>query len=86
MSIIRKNSEATSWAMTDIKGLSPAIIQHHIHLNEKATPKRDLEHRLNSIIQEAIRTKILKLLDNGIIYPISDSEWVNPVHAVLKKI
>ena len=27
----------------------------------------------------------LKLLDNGIIYPISDSQWVSPVHAVPKK-
>jgi len=25
------------------------------------------------------------LLDNGIIYPISDSQWVSPVHAVPKK-
>ena len=35
-------------------------------------------------MQEVVRTKILKLLNNGIIYPISDSQWVNPVHAVLK--
>jgi len=27
----------------------------------------------------------VKLLDNGIIYPISDSEWVSLVHAVPKK-
>jgi len=36
-------------------------------------------------MQEAVRTEILKLLDNGIIYPISDSQWVSPVHTVLKK-
>ena len=71
--------------MTDIKGLSPAIVQYHIHLNEEATPKRDSQRRLNSIIQEAVHTKILKLLNNEIIYPISDSQWVNPVHALLKK-
>ena len=29
--------------------------------------------------------EILKLLDNGIIYPISDSQWVSPVHVVPKK-
>jgi len=27
----------------------------------------------------------MKLLDNGFIYPISDSQWVSPVHAVPKK-
>ena len=36
-------------------------------------------------MQEAIKTKILKLLDNGVIYPISDSQWVSPVHMVSKK-
>jgi len=27
----------------------------------------------------------LKLLDNEIIYPIADSQWVSADHAVLKK-
>ena len=36
-------------------------------------------------MQEAVRAEILKLLDNGIIYPISDSQWVSPLHAVPKK-
>ena len=36
-------------------------------------------------MQEAVQTEIMKLLDNGIIYPISDNEWVIPVHVVPKK-
>jgi len=39
--ILRKYREAIGWTMTNIKGLSPAIVQHRIHLNEEATPKRD---------------------------------------------
>ena len=71
--------------MTDIKGLSPTTIQHCIYLNEDATPKRDPQRRLNPIMQEVVHAEIVKLLDNGIIYPISDSQWVSPVHAVPKK-
>ena len=71
--------------MTDIKGLSTTIVQHHIHLNEYATPKRDPQRGLNPIMQEAVHAKIVKLLDNGIIYPISDSQWVSSIHAVPKK-
>ena len=41
MTIFRKHKEAIGWTMTDIKGLSLAIVQHHIHLNEEAIPKRD---------------------------------------------
>ena len=71
--------------MTDIKGLSLAIVQHHIYLNEDATLKRDPQCRLNPIMQEAVHTEIVKLLDNEIIYPISDSQWVSPIHTVPKK-
>ena len=36
-------------------------------------------------MQEAVYAEILKLLDNGIIYPIFDSQWVSPVHTVPKQ-
>ena len=36
-------------------------------------------------MQEVVKKEILKLLDAGIIYPISDSEWVSPVQVVPKK-
>ena len=71
--------------MNDIKGISPAIVQHRIHLNDEATPRRDPQHRLNPVMQEAVKIEILKLLDNRIIYPISDCQWVSSVHAVPKK-
>ena len=29
--------------------------------------------------------EVIKMLDAGIIYPISDSEWVSPTQVVLKK-
>ena len=71
--------------MKDIKGISPVIVQHRIHLTDEAVPRRDPQRKLNPLMQEAVKTKILNMLDNGIIYPISDSLWVSPVHAVPKK-
>ncbi|CAM8978327.1 unnamed protein product [Rhodiola kirilowii] len=35
---------------------------------------------------EIVRKEIQKLLDADVIYPISDSRWVSPVHVVPKKI
>jgi hypothetical protein len=32
-----------------------------------------------------VRTEVIKLLDTGIIYPISDSKWVSPIHVVPKR-
>ncbi len=36
-------------------------------------------------MKEVVKKEILKLLDAGIIYPISDSKWVSLVHVVPKK-
>jgi hypothetical protein len=36
-------------------------------------------------MQEVVRTEVIKLLDVGIIYPISDSKWVSSIHVVPKR-
>ncbi|XP_058733254.1 uncharacterized protein LOC131604856 [Vicia villosa] len=36
-------------------------------------------------MKEVVRKEVVKLLDAGLIYPISDSSWVSPVHVVPKK-
>ena len=36
-------------------------------------------------MQEVVKKEVLKLLDAGIIYPISDSAWVSPTQCVPKK-
>ena len=38
--ILRKHREAIGWTMTDIKGLSPTIVQHRIYLNEDGDTKK----------------------------------------------
>jgi len=32
-----------------------------------------------------VRAEVIKLLDESIIYPISDSQWVSPIQVVPKK-
>ena len=36
-------------------------------------------------MQEVVRNEVLKLLQAGIIYSISDSTWVSPTQVVPKK-
>lgn len=36
-------------------------------------------------MKEVVLKEVLKLLDQNIIYPISNSKWVNPVNVVPKK-
>ncbi|GKD56412.1 DNA-directed DNA polymerase, partial [Tanacetum coccineum] len=41
--------------------------------------------RLNPKVQDVVKNEIVKLLDSGLIYPISESSWVSPIHVVPKK-
>jgi len=61
MTVLKKYREANGWMMTDIKWLSPTIVQHRIHLNEEVKPNRDPHFWLNPIMQEAVRAEIVKL-------------------------
>jgi len=36
-------------------------------------------------MKEEVRNEVLKLLEAGLIYPISDSSWVSPIQVVPKK-
>jgi hypothetical protein len=36
-------------------------------------------------MREVVKKEVLKLLKTGVIYPISDTEWVSPVQVVPKK-
>ena len=36
-------------------------------------------------MQEVVKKEMVKLLDAGIFYPISDSSWVSPIQCVPKK-
>lgn len=40
---------------------------------------------LKTCMQEVVKKEVLKLLGANIIYPISDSQWVSPIHIVPKK-
>jgi hypothetical protein len=57
---------------------------HKIHLEENSKPSREPQRRLNPAMQEVVRVEVIKLLDAGIIDPISDSKWVSLIHVVPK--
>ena len=83
--ILRENKQALGWKITDLKGISPKVFTHHIYLEEEAKSVRRPQRRLNPHMKEVVRAEVLKLLQAGIIYPISYSTWVSPTQVVPKK-
>jgi hypothetical protein len=85
LDVLREHKEAIGWTIDDIKGISPSVVMHKIHLEEGTKPSREPQRRLNPSMQEFVRGELIKLLDAGINYPISDSKWVSPIHVVSKR-
>ncbi|GJX79649.1 reverse transcriptase domain-containing protein [Tanacetum coccineum] len=54
-------------------------------MEEDYKPTVQSQRRVNPKIHEVIKKEVIKLLDAGMIYPISDSPWVSPIHCVPKK-
>jgi len=85
LDVLREHKEAIGWTIEDIKGISPSVVMHKIHLEEDTKPSREPQRRLNPSMQGVVRGEVIKLLDAGIIYPIFDNKWVNPIHVVPKR-
>ncbi|RVW69936.1 Gag-Pol polyprotein [Vitis vinifera] len=75
LGVLRKCKKAIGWQISDLKGINPLVCTHHIYMEEDAKPVRQPQRRLNPHMQEVVRGEVLKLLQVGIIYPISDSLW-----------
>ncbi|CAN6583779.1 unnamed protein product [Malus baccata var. baccata] len=83
--VLKDHKTAIGWTLADIRGISPTTCMHRILLEEGAKPTREAQRRLNPPMMEVVKKEIIKLLDCGVIYPISDSRWVSPVQCVPKK-
>ena len=75
----------SGWSLVDLKGICPSMCMHRILLEDGHKLSVEAQRRLKSTIKEVVRKEVLKWLDAGVIYPISDSSWVSPVQAVPKK-
>ncbi|KAK2359233.1 hypothetical protein QL285_084625 [Trifolium repens] len=83
--VLKANKEAIGWTLSDLKGISPSYCMHNIMMEDDYKPVAQPQRRLNPIMKEVVRKEVVKLLEAGMIYPISDSAWVSPVQVVPKK-
>ncbi|CAN6544155.1 unnamed protein product [Malus baccata var. baccata] len=84
-SLTAQEEEKLVRVLKEFKGISPTTCMHHIFLEEGSKPTREAQCRLNPPMMEVVKKKIIKLLDCGVIYPISNSRWVSPIQCVPKK-
>ncbi|XP_076956089.1 uncharacterized protein LOC143631124 [Bidens hawaiensis] len=85
LEVLKSHKAAIGWTIADLKGISPSIVMHKIITTDEAKPTRETQRRLNPNLREVVKKEVIKWLDAGIIYPISDSAWVSPTQVVPKK-
>ncbi|GJU42306.1 hypothetical protein Tco_1195263 [Tanacetum coccineum] len=83
--VLKSRKQAIAWKLSDIKGINPEFCSHKILMEDDYEPAVQHQRRVNLKIHDVIKKEVEKLLDAGLIYPISDSPWVSPVHCVPKK-
>ena len=84
MEILKKHKEVIVWSIKDLKGINPSICMHKILMEENAKPSIEHQRRLKPLMK-VVRKEVLKWLNAGFIYAISDSPWVSLIHVVPKK-
>nr|GEZ60233.1 reverse transcriptase domain-containing protein [Tanacetum cinerariifolium] len=83
--VLKSHKRAIAWKISNIKGIDPRFCTHKILMEEDYKPAVQSQRRVTLKIHDVIKNEVIKLLDARIIYPISDSPWVSPIHCVPKK-
>nr|GEW77190.1 reverse transcriptase domain-containing protein [Tanacetum cinerariifolium] len=74
--VLKSQKRAIAWKISDIKGIDLRFCTHKILMEEDYKPAVQSQRRVNLKIHDVIKKEVIKLLDAGTIYPISDSPWV----------
>ncbi|XP_070039098.1 uncharacterized protein [Nicotiana tomentosiformis] len=75
LQVLMEYKTAIGWTIPNIRGISPTFCMHKILLEDGHKPSREHQRRLNPNIKEVVKKEVIKWLDAGIIFPISDSNW-----------
>ncbi|GJR64442.1 reverse transcriptase domain-containing protein [Tanacetum coccineum] len=76
LKVLRSHKRAIAWKISDIKGIDPKFCTHKILMEDNVKPTVQHQRRVNPKIHEVIKKEVIKLLEAGLIYPISDSPLV----------
>nr|GEX96126.1 hypothetical protein [Tanacetum cinerariifolium] len=85
ITVLKSHKRSIAWKLSYIKGIDPEFCTHKILMEDDFEPAVQHQRRVNLKIHGVIKNEVLKLLDAGLIYPLSDVPWVSPVHYVPKK-
>ncbi|GJR34525.1 reverse transcriptase domain-containing protein [Tanacetum coccineum] len=76
LEVLQNHKGAIAWSIADIKGIDSSFLTYKILMEEEFKSSVQPQRRVNPNIKEVVKKEVIKLLDAGLIYPISDSPWM----------
>nr|GEY51697.1 hypothetical protein [Tanacetum cinerariifolium] len=73
--VLKSHKRAIAWKLSDIKGIDPEFCTHKFLMEKDFEPAVQHQRSVNPKIHDVIKNEVLKLLDGGLIYLISDIPW-----------
>ncbi|GKA24597.1 reverse transcriptase domain-containing protein [Tanacetum coccineum] len=73
----KKPKTAIAWKPFLNRGIDPEFCSHKIILEDDYEHSVQHQRRVNPKIHDVIKKEVEKLLDAGLLYPISDSPWLS---------
>ncbi|GKB21962.1 hypothetical protein Tco_0855885 [Tanacetum coccineum] len=85
LKVLKSHKRVIAWKISDIRGIDPNFFTHKILIEDDFKQAVQHQRRVNPKIHEVIKAEVIKLLDAGLIYPISNSPWTRkrPLSPVL---
>nr|GEX50214.1 reverse transcriptase domain-containing protein [Tanacetum cinerariifolium]GEX50244.1 reverse transcriptase domain-containing protein [Tanacetum cinerariifolium] len=76
ITVLKSYKRAIAWKLSDLMGINPEFFTHKILMEDDFKLAVQHQRRVNPKIHDVIKNEVLKLLDAGLIYPISDGPWI----------
>lgn len=70
---LRKYRKALGYSLDNIPGISQDLYMHRIYLEDDSKTYVEHQRRLNLNLKDVVKKEIMKLLEDEIIFPLSDS-------------
>jgi hypothetical protein len=80
-----KNNDAFEWKTSDLMGVSRSIIEHKLHVNSPAKPRKKKLCMMSDEKIAATKVEVERLLDVGFISEVQYPIWLAIVVMVNKK-
>jgi hypothetical protein len=80
-----KYRSVIDYSLKDLKGISSSLCTHRIPMEQDHKPVCEHQQQLNNAMRDIVKKEVLKLLKDGVFYPISDCEWMSLAQVVPKK-